>query len=177
MIATDKIFNIAQRGRAWVFGDDIDTDLIIQARYLSASSMGDLARHALELLAPQFASEVRPGDWIVAGENWGCGSAREQAVLVLKQLGVAGVVCVSAARIFYRNALNNGFPVIEGSALYKEVQTGEDIEIDLGQGQIRRLSTERVFPIRSIPEFMLRILAAGGLLPFLADPNSSCYLG
>ncbi|HOO54905.1 MAG TPA: 3-isopropylmalate dehydratase, partial [Methanothrix sp.] len=116
------------RGKAWVFGDDVDTDVIIPGPYLRTKNIKELACHAMEGLDPDFAKNVKPGDVIVAGKNFGCGSSREQAPLALREAGVACVVAKSFARIFYRNAINVGLPVVEADV---ECREGDEVEVDL----------------------------------------------
>jgi methanogen homoaconitase small subunit len=147
------------KGRAWIFGDDVDTDVIIPGRYLRTKDLSILAAHVMEGLDPEFASKVKKGDLIVAGRNFGCGSSREQAVLALKEAGVAAVVAKSFARIFYRNAINIGLPVVEAELRCKE---GETVEIDLASGTVR--VGETVVQGTRMPQFLLEILQAGGLV-------------
>ncbi|MCJ7618608.1 MAG: 3-isopropylmalate dehydratase small subunit, partial [Anaerolineae bacterium] len=118
-------------GRAWKYGDDIDTDVIIPARYLSASTPEELGRHCMEGVSPEFADEVRPGDVIVAGENFGCGSSREHAPLAIKGCGVSCVVAKSFARIFYRNAINTGLPILECREAVEATEQGDQLRVDL----------------------------------------------
>lgn len=158
--------------RVWRLGDDVDTDQIIAARYLSLRDLDAMARHALESALPGFAEGVGPGDVIVAGENFGCGSSREHAVLVLKRLGVAAVLCASAARTFYRNAFNNGLPVLECPELVAVLAAGEEVDVDVGAGRVVRRSTGTEYALRPLPPFMAAILAAGGLVPYLLNLRS-----
>jgi methanogen homoaconitase small subunit len=147
------------RGKAWIFGDDVDTDVIIPGKYLRTKDPTLWAEHVLEGLDPQFASKVLRGDVIVAGKNFGCGSSREQAPLALKQAGISAVVAKSFARIFYRNAINVGLPLIEADA---EAEEGEIIEVDLAAGAVR--VGERTYPGTRLPDFLLKILQDGGLV-------------
>lgn len=153
-------------GRAWKYGDHVDTDVIIPARYLNTTVVEELARHCLEDLDPSFAVLVQPGDVIVAGENFGCGSSREHAPLAIKGTGVSCVVARSFARIFYRNAINIGLPVLECPAAVDDVEGGHQIEIDLESGQVRNLTTGRVFQAEPYPPFMMAIIQSGGLVPY-----------
>jgi 3-isopropylmalate dehydratase small subunit len=155
-------------GRAWKFGDDVDTDVIIPARYLNVSEPEELARHCMEDADPQFAREVRPGDVIVAGKNFGCGSSREHAPLAIKACGVACVVAATFARIFYRNAFNVGLPILECPEAAERVAAGDVLEIDLAGGLIRNLTKGEEYRARPVPDFMREIVAAGGLVPFVA---------
>ncbi len=147
------------RGKAWIFGDDVDTDVIIPGKYLRTKDSSLWAEHVLEGLDPQFSSKVKKGDVIVAGKNFGCGSSREQAPLALKQAGVSAVVAKSFARIFYRNAINVGLPLIEADVEAKE---GETVEVDLGEGAVR--VGERTYQGTKLPDFLLQILQDGGLV-------------
>lgn len=153
-------------GRVWKYGDHVDTDVIIPARYLNTSVMEELARHCLEDLDPKFATLVRPGDVIVAGENFGCGSSREHAPLAIKGAGVSCVIARSFARIFYRNAINIGLPILECPAAVEDVEDGHQIEVDLESGQVRNLTTGRVFRVEPYPPFMMAIIESGGLVPY-----------
>jgi methanogen homoaconitase small subunit len=147
------------RGKAWIFGDDVDTDVIIPGKYLRTKDPTLWAEHVLEGLDPQFASKVQKGDVIVAGKNFGCGSSREQAPLALKQAGVSVVAARSSARIFYRNAINVGLPLIEADVAAEE---GETIEVDLAAGMV--WVGGRTYPGTRMPDFLLKILQDGGLV-------------
>ncbi|MCD6141551.1 3-isopropylmalate dehydratase small subunit [Candidatus Bipolaricaulota bacterium] len=154
------------RGRAWKYGDNVDTDAIIPARYLNESSAAALARHCMEDIDPEFASAVRQGDIIVAGENFGCGSSREHAPLSIKGAGVSCVIAASFARIFYRNAINIGLPILESPQAAAETEAGHVLEVDLERGEVRNLTTGRSYRAAPYPGFMLEIIAAGGLIPY-----------
>jgi methanogen homoaconitase small subunit len=147
------------RGKAWVFGDDVDTDVIIPGKYLRTKDASIWAEHAMEGLDPHFASDVKPGDVIVAGRNFGCGSSREQAARALKGAGVAVVVARSFARIFYRNAINVGLALIEADVSAKK---GDIIEVDLANGTVR--VGEQIYLGTRLPEFLMEILKDGGLV-------------
>ena len=153
-------------GRVWKHGDNVDTDVIIPARYLNVSTAQELAQHCLEDIDPTFADAVRPGDLIVAGENFGCGSSREHAPLAIKGAGVGCVLARSFARIFYRNAINVGLPVLECPAAVDETEQGHQLEIVLGMGQVRNLTTGRVYQADPYPPFLMKIIDAGGLAPY-----------
>lgn len=155
------------RGRVWKFGDHVDTDVIIPARYLVTGDPAELAKHCLEDADPTFAQRVRPGDIIVAGENFGCGSSREHAPLSIKGAGVACVIAASFARIFYRNAINIGLPILEAPQAAAEIQAGDEVEVDLGTGRIRDLTTGREYTAQPFPPFMQELIAAGGLIPYV----------
>ncbi len=153
-------------GHVWKFGDDISTDHIIAGRYLTSTDPKVLGEHAMENVDPAFVTKVRPGDVLVAGTNFGCGSSREQAPLALKAAGISCVVANTFARIFYRNAINIGFPVVECPGLHERVKEGETITVDLAAGHIILASGEQV-PFHPFPPNILEILSAGGLVPKL----------
>ncbi|MDX1375571.1 MAG: 3-isopropylmalate dehydratase [Burkholderiales bacterium] len=149
-------------GRAWLFGDDVDTDAIAPGAWMKFD-IATLARHCLERLDPAFARAVRPGDVLVAGRNFGCGSSREQAPQALKHLGLAAVVARSFAGLFYRNAVNLGLPVLECDALARVAPLAE-VDVDLEQGSVRLVSSGETLRGAPMPEFLLEIVRAGGLL-------------
>lgn len=149
----------------WKFHNDVDTDQIIASQYLLLPDVEAMKQYTFESLDPQFASKVHPGDIIVAGENFGCGSSREQAPSVLKALGIQAVVAKSFARIFYRNSINIGLPVIVCKDLYDNVGEGDKVDLDLTSGTITVNGT--VYHGTKLPEYMQRILNAGGLISFL----------
>ena len=153
------------KGRAHVYRrDHINTDEIIPARYLTTDSEKELALHAMEDIDPDFVKKVRPGDIIVAGADFGCGSSREHAVWALRGAGVACVVADTFARIYYRNAVNNGYPGVECRGIARGVSDGDELDIDLRGGTIRNLSTGREFRFALLPDFAFRIAESGGLL-------------
>ncbi len=153
-------------GKAWKYGDNVNTDVIFPGKYTyTLTELRDMAAHALEDLDPTFATGVRPGDIIVAGRNWGCGSSREQAVLCLKAAGVGAIIAVSFARIFYRNAINNGLPAIVCPAAVAAIEHGQPVEVDLAVAEIR--CPAGVFSFPPFPPSVQRILAEGGLIPYL----------
>ena len=147
------------KGRAWIFGDDIDTDVIIPGKYLRTKDLTLLASHVMEGLDPNFSSQVKKGDLIVTGRNFGCGSSREQAPLALKEAGISAVVAKSFARIFYRNAINIGLPLIEADV---SCYQGDVIEVDLALGTVRY--GDLVVQGTRLPDFLLEILQDGGLV-------------
>lgn len=148
------------KGRVWKFGNDVDTDVIIPGKYLRTKDMQVFAAHAMEGIDPEFAKKVCPGDIIVAGTNFGCGSSREQAPLALKHAGVACVIAKSFARIFFRNAINIGLPLMETDI---ECQEGDIIEIDLLKGEVN-VPDKGFFKGNKLPDFLLEILTDGGLV-------------
>ena len=155
-------------GKVWKFGDNIDTDLIIAARYLNTSDPHKLAEHVMEDADPEFVKKLNPGDIIVAGENFGCGSSREHAPIALKAAGVSAIVAKSFARIFYRNAFNMGLPIFELKECDRIVE-GDLIKIDLQKGEIADLDKQTTFTFAAIPPFMQELLAAGGLMNYAKE--------
>ena len=155
-------------GRAWKFGDNIDTDQIIPARYLNSSDAAFLAAHVMEDADPAFVGKIRPGDIIVGGENFGCGSSREHAPIAIKAAGISCVIAKSFARIFYRNAFNMGLPIFESPDLHGRVSEGREIEVDGDEGWIRIVGAAGdPLKIQPIPPFMQELIDAGGLMPYL----------
>jgi 3-isopropylmalate/(R)-2-methylmalate dehydratase small subunit len=154
------------KGRVWLFGDNIDTDLIIPGKYLVITDPKELAKHVFENIIESFYTKVKPGDIIVAGKNFGCGSSREQAPLVIKHAGISAVIAKSFARIFFRNAINIGLPVIISDKARDVIKENEVILIDLENGYIERENGERLM-IEKYPKFLLEILKDGGLLQTL----------
>lgn len=154
-------------GYVYKFGSNIDTDAIIPARYLNTFDPAELARHCMEDADPDFPSKVKAGDIIVADKNFGCGSSREHAPIALKGAGVACVVADSFARIFYRNAINIGLPILESPEAATAIQEGDEIEVDLETGQIKNLRSGEVYQATPFPEFMQRIIARGGLIDYV----------
>ena len=153
-------------GRVWRFGDDISTDHIIAGRYLTSTDPTVLAAHVMEAVDREFVRKIRRGDILVAGVNFGCGSSREQAPLALKAAGISCVVADSFARIFFRNSINIGFPVIECPGLHAQVTDGDTISLDLPAGHIV-LPAGKTVPFHPFPPNILEILEAGGLVPKL----------
>ena len=151
-------------GRVWKFGDNIDTDIIIPARYLAYTDPLVLGQHCMEPLAPDFAKSVRRGDIIVAGSNFGCGSSREHAPIAILSLGIPVVIAKSFARIFYRNAFNQALGLLEAD-IYDAVSVGDTIEVDLATGLIKTARGE--VPALPIPSFMLELISEGGLIKHL----------
>lgn len=152
-------------GRAWKFGDDIDTDAIIPGRYLVINDPAELAQHLFEGVRPEMAVQVKPGDIVVAGNNFGCGSSREHAPLALKGAGVSAVIAKSFARIFFRNAINIGLPLFICSEVDK-IRDGDPIEIDMAGGIIHNLGTKESYKTTPLPQFLREIVEAGGLVEY-----------
>jgi 3-isopropylmalate/(R)-2-methylmalate dehydratase small subunit len=153
-------------GTIYKFGDDVNTDEIIPARYLNTSDPKELAAHVMEDADPLFPAKVKPGDIIVAGKNFGCGSSREHAPIAIKAAGIACVVAESYARIFYRNAFNIGLTIME-CAVAAEAQTGHKLSIDSSTGQITNLALNKTYASKPIPPFMQELIAAGGLMEYV----------
>jgi len=153
------------RGKVWKFGKNIDTDVIIAARYLNTSDPKELAKHIMEDADPQFTQKMQPGDIIVAGENFGCGSSREHAPIALKAAGIAAVIAPSFARIFYRNAFNMGLPIFELKEV-DEIEEGDIVKIDMDSGEIINETKNKSYKFTPIPEFMQELVDAGGLIEY-----------
>jgi len=156
-------------GRAWRFGDDVDTDAIIPARYLNTSEPRELALHCMEDADPTFPARVQAGDIIIAGKNFGCGSSREHAPISIKAAGVSCVIARSFARIFYRNAINIGLPIFECPEGTDGIENGDILEIDAEQGLIVNQSTGKTYRATPFPPFMQQIMAAGGLIDYVKE--------
>jgi 3-isopropylmalate/(R)-2-methylmalate dehydratase small subunit len=155
-------------GRVWKFGDDIDTDVIIQGKYLVINEPEELAKHVFENINPGFAEKVKKGDIVVAGENFGCGSSREHAPLALKATGIEAVVAKSFARIFFRNAINLALRVVECRDTGR-IEEGDEIEIDYRKGVIRNLTKSEEYSITPLPDFVENIMEKGGLVEFARE--------
>ena len=153
------------KGKAHRYGDHVDTDQIIPGPYTKTLDTEELASHVLEFLDPDFRTRMSPGDFLVAGENFGCGSSREQAPVALKAAGVAGVVASSFARIFYRNAINIGLPALEIGP--HDIENGNELEIDLESGRVTDLTGEQTYEAAKMPRVMKEILQEGGLTSYL----------
>jgi 3-isopropylmalate dehydratase small subunit len=152
------------KGRVWRFGNDIDTDAIIPARYLNTSDPRELAKHVMEDSDRDFPKKVKAGGLIVAGKNFGCGSSREHAPIAIKAAGIKAVIAKSFARIFYRNAFNIGLPIFESAEASEKIREGDEIEVDADRGVIRNLTSHEEYKANPIPQFMQELIAAGGLV-------------
>ena len=152
------------RGKVWKFGNDIDTDAIIPARYLNTSDPQELAKHIMEDSDKNFPKKVKAGDLIVAGKNFGCGSSREHAPIAIKAAGLQAVIAKSFARIFYRNAFNIGLPIFESAQASEKIKENEEIEVDADNGIIRNLTSKEEYKANTIPPFMQELIDAGGLI-------------
>ena len=152
------------RGRVWKFGNDIDTDAIIPARYLNTSDPKELAKHLMENADKEFPIKVKTGDILVAGKNFGCGSSREHAPIAIKAAGLQAVIAKNFARIFYRNAFNIGLPIFESADASEKIQETDEVEINADEGIIRNLRTNEAYRANPIPPFMRELIDAGGLI-------------
>ncbi len=157
------------KGKVWKFGDDVDTDIIIPGRYLVLRDEKELAACLMEGCDPEFSKKVEKGDIIVAGKNFGCGSSREHAPIAIKGAGVAAVVAESCARIFYRNSINIGLPLIEAKDIAGHISEGDEVEVDMDKGILKDLNTSEEFEIKALPEFMMGIMDEGGLINYLKN--------
>lgn len=155
MLATGSVFK---------YGDNVDTDVIIPARYLNTSDVKELASHCMEDIDKEFSKKVRKGDIIVANKNFGCGSSREHAPIAIKESGVSCVIASTFARIFYRNAINIGLPIIECDEASKDIKSGDKLEINFSTGIIKNLTTNKNYQGEPFPEFMQKIISNGGLI-------------
>jgi 3-isopropylmalate/(R)-2-methylmalate dehydratase small subunit len=153
------------QGKVLKYGDNIDTDAIIAGKYTKTLNLNDLAEHAMEDLDPDFRTRLKPGDFLVAGRNFGCGSSREQAPIALRQVGVACVVAHSFARIFYRNAINIGLPLVECDV--DAIGEGDTLQYELGGDRLLNLTRSKNITIRTLPDIMVNILTEGGLVNYL----------
>ena len=157
------------KGTVFKYPDNVDTDVIIPARYLNTADAGELAKHCMEDIDAGFVEQVRPGDILVAGWNFGCGSSREHAPLVIKTCGVGCVIAKSFARIFYRNAINIGLPILECEAAAEEIQAGDRVDVDFDTGVITDRTTGKTYQAEPFPEFIQNIIRRGGLLASLKE--------
>jgi 3-isopropylmalate/(R)-2-methylmalate dehydratase small subunit len=156
------------KGRVWKFGANVDTDVIIPVRYLTSFDPVELGRHCLEGIDPEFAKQVQPGDIIVAAENFGCGSSREHAPVAIKGAGVGCVIASTFARIFFRNALNIGLPIVESAAAAQRIEAGDTVELDVTSGRIINHTKGETYQADPFPPFVQELVAVGGLVPWVA---------
>ena len=154
-------------GKVFKYGDNVDTDVIIPARYLNTSDPKELASHCMEDIDLNFANNVKPGDIIVANKNFGCGSSREHAPIAIKESGISCVIASTFARIFYRNAINIGLPIIECPEASKGIENGDDVEVDFDSGIIYNRTKGTEFKGQAFPPFMQKIIAAEGLINYI----------
>lgn len=155
------------KGRVWKFGHNIDTDVIIPAPYLNLTEPEELAKHAFEPIRPEFSKNVKKGEIIVAGVNFGCGSSREHAPISIKASGISCIIAKSFARIFYRNSFNIGLPLIICPEVFDETEEGDELEIQLAKGRIKNLTKRKGFKFKKFDSFILKLIDAGGLIPLL----------
>ncbi len=155
------------KGKVHAFGDNIDTDVIIPARYLNSSDPAELATHCMEDIDKDFVNKVQKGDIIVAHKNFGCGSSREHAPIAIKAAGVSCVIAETFARIFYRNSINIGLPIVECEEASKEIKEGDEVEIDFDTGIISDLTTGKTYQGQAFPEFMQKIIDSEGLVNYI----------
>jgi len=155
------------KGHVFKYGDNVDTDVIIPARYLNSSDPSELAQHCMEDIDKDFTKKVQKGDIIVATKNFGCGSSREHAPISIKASGVSCVIAETFARIFYRNAINIGLPIIECPEASKNIDAGDEVEIDFNTGIIKDLTKGTEYQGQAFPEFMQKLIAAGGLVNYI----------
>ena len=154
------------KGKVHKYGANVDTDAIIPARYLNVSEPDELAQHCMEDIDPEFTTKVEPGDIIVADTNFGCGSSREHAPIAIKAAGISCVIARSFARIFFRNAINIGMPLLECSQAVDNTEVGDILEVDLTGGEIRNITRDKTFIAEPYPDFMMGIINAGGLVEY-----------
>lgn len=154
-------------GKVYKYGDNIDTDVIIPARHLLTSDPKELAKHCMEDIDKDFAENVKKGDIIVAGDNFGCGSSREHAPLAIRGAGIACVIAPTFARIFYRNAFNTGLPILESREASEKIEAGDEVRVDFKDGKIRNLTKNESYEAEPFPEFMNRLIEYGGLVGYV----------
>ena len=156
-----------QKGKAWIFGDDVNTDLIIPGKYLELVDPKEMAEHAMEGIDPDFPKKIQEGDIVVGGTNFGCGSSREHAPLALKYAGIGAVIAESFARIYYRNSINIGLPSLECPGITEAVEEGDVVEVDVTRGTIQITRTGAELSFTPLPDFMVEVLNDGGLVGYL----------
>ena len=156
-------------GRVFKYGDNVDTDVIIPARYLNTSDAKELASHCMEDIDLDFAKEVQEGDIIVANKNFGCGSSREHAPIAIKESGISCVIASTFARIFYRNAINIGLPILECDQAVKSIEAGEKLEVNFDTGVIKNITKNEEYQGEAFPEFMQKIINSNGLIGYIKD--------
>lgn len=157
------------KGKAWKYRDDVNTDEIIPARYLNTSDPQELASHCMEDIDPDFMKKISAGDIIVAGKNFGCGSSREHAPLAIKVAGISCVIAKSFARIFFRNSINIGLPILECEEAASKIQENDQVEIDLATGAITNITKNETYQAKPFPEFMQKIISSGGLMNYVMN--------
>ncbi len=158
-----------QKGKVWMFGDDVNTDLIIPGKYLELVDPEEMAEHAMEGIDPDFPRKIQKGDIVVGGTNFGCGSSREHAPLALKYAGIDAVIAESFARIYYRNSINIGLPALECPGITEAVEEGDTVEVDVTGGTVKNTRTGAELPFTPLPGFMIEILGEGGLVMYIRN--------
>jgi len=158
---------VKQKGKVWMFGDDVNTDLIIPGKYLELVDPEEMAEHAMEGIDPDFPKKIQKGDVVVGGTNFGCGSSREHAPLALKYAGIGAVIAESFARIYYRNSINIGLPALECPGITEAVEEGDTVEVDIIGGNVKNTRTGAELSFTPLPDFMVEVLNDGGLVPYL----------
>lgn len=161
------------KGKVFKYGADVNTDVIIPARYLNVSDPDELAKHCMEDIDAEFLNKVKPGDIIMATTNFGCGSSREHAPLAIKAAGVSCVIAASFARIFFRNAINIGLPLLECAGAVENTDVGDILEVDLEKGKIKNITKNKTFTAKPYPDFMAELIAAGGLIEYTKERLAS----
>ena len=162
---------INAKGTVFKYGDNVDTDVIIPARYLNTSDPKELASHCMEDIDLNFANNVKPGDIIVANKNFGCGSSREHAPIAIKESGISCVIASTFARIFYRNAINIGLPILECDEAVKSIEAGDELEVNFDTGVIKNLTKDEEYQGEAFPEFMQNIINNNGLIGYIKNKN------
>lgn len=157
------------KGRTWKFGDDINTDEIIPAKYLVTTDAKELGAHCLEGIDSEFSKKVSKGDIIIAGRNFGCGSSREHAPLAIKGCGISCMIAESFARIFFRNCINMGLPIFESKEAARQIEMGDEIEVDAAKGEIKNLTKRQIYKSKPMPKFMQELIEAGGLMKWVSS--------
>lgn len=160
------------KGKVWKFGDNVDTDVIIPAKYLNLTDANDLAKHCMETADSEFPNKASKGDIMAAGNNFGCGSSREHAPLCIKALGISAVLANSFARIFFRNAINTGLPVFECPEAVTDAEQGDELELNPQNGEIKNLTKNKTYKVAPLPEEIQKIIAAGGLMNYVKETVS-----
>ncbi|MBM4330569.1 MAG: 3-isopropylmalate dehydratase small subunit [Deltaproteobacteria bacterium] len=155
------------QGKTWKLGANVDTDAVIPARYLNTTDPAEMASHLMEDIDPKFLEKIKPGDVLVAEDNFGCGSSREHAPIAIKHAGLSCVVAKSFARIFYRNSFNMGLPIFASAEAVEGINQGDEVKVDSEAGTIENLSTGKIFNVQPIPPFMQQLIEAGGLMNYV----------
>lgn len=161
------------KGKVWRFGDDVNTDEIIPARFLNTQDPNELGAHCMEDIDPKFSKKISKGDMIVAGKNFGCGSSREHAQIAIKGAGISCVIAESFARIFYRNSINMGLPILEVNES-REIKEGDYLEVDLDKGLVLNLSEDKQYKAQPLPKFISEVIISGGLLKWIKKRGRRC---